>query len=497
MNQSKTIRFALCYIFFFFASVTSHSQNSYCVFSPKVKSIYRQITSLELSNAETILNAASDSSANKAYLFLRSSLSFYRFFILEEQVNSKTLNFQRDQFIEAVKKSELSIEWQRFLESELLLHRAMMSFKSGEQFSGFKDFYNASALLEKNIKEFPDFIYSYKSSGILHALLAGIPDTYKWAAQLIGLKGQILQGKQELEKFIKYAEHTQDLFLEESYAAFAFITAYLENKPEVAYAYWVKKMGYTDPNPLYAYVQSRLAIRCGYTDAAINILQSLPIYERDQFPYLHYLLGLCKLNKLDFSAEASFYQYLQIYKGQNHLKESYQKLAWCSRMRGNIGMYRLHISKCLNRGNVTLDEDQQAYLEAKSGGMPDSILLRARLLSDGNFPDKALEVLAPFKNTYYQNPLLKLEYAYRLGRVFQQQQNFKEAIKQFEDVLQFDPPKKRYLTCNALLQLGIINENQGKKQEAIRYYQKVLETQPDQYQRSIHQKAKAGLSRLN
>ncbi|MBK6859420.1 MAG: tetratricopeptide repeat protein [Saprospiraceae bacterium] len=496
MNLSSICRFALSYFLLFIGSLSVHSQ-AYCVFSPKVKSIYRQIISLELSKAKMHLDASSDSLANNAYLLLRSSLRFYRFFILEEWIDSKTLNLQRDQFIESVKKSELPIQWRRFLESELLLHSAMMSFKSGEQFSGFKDFYSASSLLEKNIQEFPDFIYSYKSLGILHALLAGIPDTYKWAARLIGLKGQIVQGKQELEKFIKYAEQTQDLFLEESYAALAFITAYLENKPEIAYAYWVKKMGYADPNPLYAYVQSRLAIRCGYTDAAINILQSLPIYERDQFPYLHYLLGLCKLNKLDFSAEASFYQYLQVYKGQNHLKESYQKLAWCSRMRGNIGMYRLHITKCLNRGNVQLDEDKQAYFEAKSGVIPDSILLRARLLTDGNFPDKALEVLAPFKNTYYQNVQLKLEYAYRLGRIFQLQQNFKEAIHQFEDVLQFDPSNTFYMSCNALLQIGIIYENQGKKQEAIQYYQKALGTQPDQYQRSIHQKAKAGLSRLN
>ncbi|MBK7358084.1 MAG: tetratricopeptide repeat protein [Saprospiraceae bacterium] len=496
MNLSRICRFALSYFFLFIGSLSVHSQ-AYCVFSPKVKSIYHQIISLELSKAKTQLDASSDSSANKAYLLLRSSLNFYRFFILEELIDSKTLNLQRDQFIESVKKSELPIQWQRFLESELLLHSAMMSFKSGEQFSGFKDFYSASSLLEKNIQEFPDFIYSYKSSGILHALLAGIPDTYKWAARLIGLKGQIVQGKQELEKFIKYAEQTQDLFLEESYAAFAFITAYLENKPEMAYTYWVKKMGYADPNPLYAYVQSRLAIRCGYTDAAINILQSLPIYERDQFPYLHYLLGLCKLNKLDFSAEASFYQYLQIYKGQSHLKESYQKLAWCSRMRGNIGMYRLHMTKCLSRGTVQLDEDKQAYFEAKSGVIPDSILLRARLLTDGNFPDKALEVLVPYKNTYYQNDQLKLEYAYRLGRIFQLLQNYKEAIHQFEDALQFDPGYKFYMSCNALLQIGIIYETQSKKQEAIQYYQKVLETQPDQYQRSIHQKAKAGLSRLN
>ena len=56
------------------------------------------------------------------------------------------------------------------------------------------------------------------------------------------------------------------------------------------------------------------------------------------------------------------------------------------------------------------------YVEAKWGIMPDSILLRARLLSDGNFPDKALEVLAPHRINYNNNEALKLEYTYRLGK---------------------------------------------------------------------------------
>lgn len=496
MSLCTCCRFSFTYLFFILVSISVRAQ-AYCVFSPKVKSIYQQIVSLELSKAEVQLNKVTDSFDNKAYLYLQSSLNFYRFFILEEMTDSKKLNLQKDQLLQLLKQSNLPINWQRFLEAELLLHNAMISFKSGEQFSGFREFYKASSLLEKNIQEFPNFIYSYKSAGILHALLSGIPDDYKLAASLIGLKGQIEQGKQELEKFINYAEQTQDLFLEESYAAYAFITAFLENKPEAAYSYWLKKMGMADPNPLYAYVQSRIAIRCGYTDAAINILQSLPIDDRDQFPYLHYLLGLCKLDKLDFNAEANFYQYLQIYKGQNHLKETYQKLAWISRLRGNIGMYRLHISKCLNRGNAQLDEDKQAYVEAKSGILPDSILLRARLLSDGNFPDKALEVLAPHRINYYNNEALKLEYAYRLGRIYQQQKHVEDALRQFKDVLDFDPSNKSYMSCNALLQTGLLFENQSKKQEAIHYYQMVLKTHPDQYQRSIHQKAKAGLSRLN
>ena len=124
MNLSSICRFALSYFLLFIGSLSVHSQ-AYCVFSPKVKSIYRQIISLELSKAKMHLDASSDSLANNAYLLLRSSLRFYRFFILEEWIDSKTLNLQRDQFIESVKKSELPIQWRRFLESELLLHSAM------------------------------------------------------------------------------------------------------------------------------------------------------------------------------------------------------------------------------------------------------------------------------------------------------------------------------------------------------------------------------------
>ena len=77
--------------------------------------------------------------------------------------------------------------------------------------------------------------------------------------------------------------------------------------------------------------QSRIAIRCGYTDAAINILQSLPIDDHDQFPYLHYLLGLCKLDKLDFNAEANFFtNTFKFTRAKITSKETYQKLAWIS-----------------------------------------------------------------------------------------------------------------------------------------------------------------------
>jgi len=53
------------------------------------------------------------------------------------------------------------------------------------------------------------------------------------------------------------------------------------------------------------------------------------------------------------------------------------------------------------------------------------------------------------------------------------------------------------MSCNALLQMGIIQEELNKKGEAKNYYKLVLDRNPEIYKQSMHQKAKAGLSRLN
>ena len=53
-----------------------------------------------------------------------------------------------------------------------------------------------------------------------------------------------------------------------------------------------------------------------------------------------------------------------------------------------------------------------------------------------------------------------------------------------------------HLVCNAALQSGILYESSGDKESARRHYEKVLSLDPDRYRNSLHQKARAGLSRL-
>ncbi|MBK7466505.1 MAG: hypothetical protein IPJ43_06645 [Saprospiraceae bacterium] len=55
---------------------------------------------------------------------------------------------------------------------------------------------------------------------------------------------------------------------------------------------------------------------------------------------------------------------------------------------------------------------------------------------------------------------------------------------------------KSFMSCNALLQMGIMFEEAQDIAQARKFYKLVLDRSPDQYARSLHQKAKAGLLRL-
>jgi hypothetical protein len=327
--------------------------------------------------------------------------------------------------------------------------------------------------------------------------MSTIPEGFQWAAWLLGMKGNLLSGKLELQKYIQFAEPKQDLFLDESYAAMGFIISYLENNPEMGYHYWLKKTEKHNPNSLYALIQTKLAVKAGYNDEVIKTIQTLEESEKEKLPILYYYLGLGSMQKLDLNADRHFQNFLKFNKGATYIKETYQKLAWISLLKGETGLYRLNVSNCLTKGNLFTDEDKQAKKEAESGKIPDSILLKARLLFDGAYYQKAYEILMPRKEEYYSNPGKNLECAYRLGRICQMKNEIVRALQFYNDVLHFDPQNISFMSSNALLQTGIILENQKKKNESYSYYQKVLKTNPDQYKRSIHQKAKAGIARLS
>ncbi|KAF0199615.1 MAG: hypothetical protein FD166_43 [Bacteroidetes bacterium] len=90
----------------------------------------------------------------------------------------------------------------------------------------------------------------------------------------------------------------------------------------------------------------------------------------------------------------------------------------------------------------------------------------------------------------------KIEYTYRLGRIYHKSGNIANAILNYTETLNQGSAFPYYFAANAALQLGNIYENTGNRQKARSYYRQCLDLKYTEYQTSISQKAKAGLSRV-
>ena len=249
-------------------------------------------------------------------------------------------------------------------------------------------------------------------------------------------------------------------------------------------------------SPLVSFLQSKLYQRSGRNEEALDILARRSRgNDYSEFLYLEYLEGLGKLRKLDSACIVHFETFTSHFKGSHFIKEAYQKLAWAHLVfNHNIDKYNRYMDLVKTRGSMLTDDDKQAYHESRSGIIPDSVLLKGRLLYDGGYYQEALDELNDYRKVLLK-PSKQLEYDYRLGRIFQAQQNFDKAKESYKKVLSRKDDRS-YFSCNAALQLGTIYEQEGDLILAKKYFELCLDMDPDAYKQSLHQKARSGLNRI-
>ncbi|HMS29715.1 MAG TPA: hypothetical protein PKD32_07680 [Saprospiraceae bacterium] len=440
--------------------------------------------------------ALAEGEQEEAILLLDHFNDFLITFISESKAAFVNMQKLKDARVLRINKSNLAQHEKNFIQAEILLQSGLCALKFSKWISGVTDIRKATQLLEWNKSKHPDYPYTYKSLGLIHALISTIPSELSWATRLAGMNGSLQVGVGELDYFDRFAKANGDIFLLESAACKAYVSAYLENKPKEGFRLFESKLADYDPSPLITFVQSRLAMKAGQNDAALNRLQALPAHLKKRLPFLYYLEGICRLQRLDLNAKNYFNDFLFLDKGSSYKKECYQKLSWIALLMDDQKSWENYRKLCLNAGNALLDEDKQAHDEMLMGSKPDTVLLKARLLCDGSYADRAYELLTPKMKFYYLNPKWRLEAVYRMGRICQLKNLSADALHYFQDAWDFDLTHSDPMSCNALLQSGLIYETLGDYHQAEDKYRKVLQLKPRQYGRSLHQKAKAGLSRI-
>ncbi|MBE9467598.1 MAG: tetratricopeptide repeat protein [Bacteroidetes bacterium] len=396
-----------------------------------------------------------------------------------------------------LKKANQNSPYFLYTQADIHFQSAILSYKFKDFILASYHFYKAYKLISLNFKKHPDFYQNYKLTGSFNLLLASIPQNYEWFKNLFNINGNINLGIKELEYY--YLQSKNSAYNTESIILLSFAYQHFLSNNKRAYIFLNHTNQINLQNPLICFLYANSCVKVDKNNEAIavseNCLKNSKIYT---IKYLYYFLGIMKLNRLDNDADIYFFKYLDLYKGKNYIKSSYQKLAWYYLINKDYLKYNIYFNKVKQLGFVNTEADKQAYIEANQSVKINKELLKARLLFDGGNFAEAEQLL--LKNSDISNNKSKkdnIEYLYRLARIFHKKNRLEEAKQQYELVISKGSELPYYYAKNSALQLALIYENENDFKYSDFYFHKSLSIKSNEYKNSINFNAKSGLNRIH
>lgn len=456
---------------------------------------YRLVTTLRFDEGRQKIAAIKLNDPNNKLVYLiENYIDFFTIFINEEEKEYDRLRGNKDYRLDQIKLGDKESPYYLFSMAEINLQWATARLKFGERVTPGREVLRAYKFLEKNQKRFPDFVANKKSLSIIHALSESLPSFIR---SVLGIKGSIELGTEEIDDVVKYSEYNNFLFTEESYAIYAYILFFQNNMKKEAYELLFNAKLDHSKSPLICFLKANIAHKNGFNEEAKKILEERPRGEEYMpFPYLDFMYGRYKLYSLDEDASDYILKFISKFEGRHFVKEAYQKLAWSElALNEDISAYKRYMKLCQDQGFKFVDEDKQALKESESREIPNITLLKARLLFDGGYYSKAYGLLLN-KSNMFTGPEDQLEFNYRMGRISHELQNYPEAVEFYSMTINTGRKSNSFMACNSALQIGFILEEKKKYKQALLFYNQCLGISPDEYERSLHQKAKSGIERV-
>ncbi|MGI8952399.1 MAG: tetratricopeptide repeat protein [Chitinophagaceae bacterium] len=467
-------------------------------FNATCQQAYQAILSLKINEGEKLINDARKQNPNNLIPdLLAGYIDFFVLFFNEDPAEFKARKLQFDERLQRLDDGPQNSPYYNYCRSVCYMQKATAEIKFGERWASGWDFRKAFSLIKENRKKFPNFLPNNMIYGPMETVVGVIPDGYKWMAAILGLKGSVKDGINLMQNFVNSNDATAKIFFNEAAFYYCYLLFYIGNKPDEVFRFINQKKLDVVNNHLFAYLAANLSINNKQTEYAKNIiLNKNPSPEYMPTPVWDYEMAFVKLHHLEIAEATKYFQrFLQNFKGKFYVKDSYEKLSWCYYLQGNMAAAQNARQLVLKKGNTDTDADKQANDDAKAGTWPNVILLKARLLSDGGYNREALEMLYGKGTDDFSKPEEKLEFAYRIGRIYDDLGKDSNAVSAYLTAIKLGEHRNEYYASRAALQIGGIYEREGKKALAIAFYQKCLDMGDHEYKNSIDQKAKAGIAR--
>jgi hypothetical protein len=494
--REKYISFILFLSFTLVAPAITLSQKIFD-FNDNCRQAYKAIIQLKLDEGQRLLNSEkSQHPDNLIPYFLENYIDFFTLFFNEDPAEYKKRLPNREKRLDMISKGPESSPFFLYTKAVIHFQWASVRIKLGNNWDAGWEFRRSFLQVRDNLKSFPHFSPNILYSGAMQVSAGTIPDGYKWLSNLLGIKGTIKNGMEQLQKFLDAGDEWSQLFREEGIFYYCYLKFYIENDKEGVFQFIRQQQLDLVNNHLFAYLAANLGINNQMAEWSKQIIGArnmeagylnTPIWDME--------LGYAKLFHLEPDAHIYLERFIEHFKGRFYVKDVLQKLSWHYYLQGDqekAEMYRKLIAK---KGSTDTEADKQAQKDANSTTWPNPLLLRARLLNDGGYHREALRLLHGKNLESFSRTEEKLEFAYRAARLYDDLRTDDEAIKFYQFAISIGEKRKEYFAARAALQLGFIYERKGDKATAIKWFRKCISMKDHDYKNSLDQRAKAGIAR--
>lgn len=499
--MQKSILFFLKHTLLFFVfSLPFYSFGNFDFNSNCLKA-YQNIFELKLNTARQLIAIERKVHPNNSIVpLLENYIDYFYLLTNQSKIEFERLEKNKNIRLEQISEDDKNSPYFLYAQAEINLQWALIRGRYGEYYTAAREINRANNQLQENSKKFPGFHLNSKGIGLINAVMGALPDGFlKSTLVAFGIKGNVQTGLNLLEKLVEnLPKSTFEPFYEETVFYYAYVLSDVAHSNQA----YTKTLKYTnriaDSSLMKTYLRAYVSARTAHNDETIDILNNKPsgaIYQ--PFPYLDYLMGIAKLNKLDLEvAETYFNKFLQTNIGSNYIKDAYLHLGWIALLKNEEPNFLVLMAKTKNNGYTYQSRDEQALNEANAP-KPNLFLLKARLLFDGGYYNKALTMLVNNEAEDFATLKDKTEYFYRLGRINDELGKEDIALNNYQNAINLGKNLKYYFAAKAAIQMGKIYERKNSPTKAKLSYSIALNMKDHEYENTIEKEAKEGLKTIS
>lgn len=483
---------------FFFFLLISFSARANFDFNSNCINAYNNILDLRLNTARAIIAAEKKSNPQNAITdLLENYIDYFELITSESKKDFDRLKGNKSSRLARIERDDKKSPYYLYSLAIINLQWAMVRSNFQEFMTAGMEINRANNMLLENAKKFPAFLPNQKDLGMINVLLGVLPDGLKGTLGFFGIKGNTQTGVRMLENLVTVLPKSSYSYI---YDETVFMLASIQIdivKDTAAYSKIIKNTQLIDnASLLKTYIRGYAAMKTAHNNEAIPVLLNRPSGNSYQsYPHLDYLLGVANMHRLDKSASGYLLTYLKTYRGVNYIKDTYLNLAWSELLSGDEAGYNNYIKQVKSQGYDYHDKDKQALKEADDPA-PDVDLLKARLLYDGGYYDKALDIISDKRTDDFKIQRDKIEYSYRTGRIYDAIGKDDLAIKYYQNTIALGKNERYYFAANSALAIGQIYEKNKNPALAKAFYKVAINMKNHDYESSIENKSKEGLKRL-